>query len=446
MKIPFTHKMLEDWSGERTYRDAKILFDSNRVETVKYEHPFVSGMLAIGPRGMKTKFEMTKDGLIENHCPCRASREQGIICTHIIALGMEFIRRNTDPLAKEKAEQEKRTAERINNYKETDYLRRVPAGTINGKESRLKLSLAKNWIEGQGTGHVLMKVTIFVEGKPKTPEEINTRMPLVFSEQDENLLYLLEDICEGPIKSSFGVKSSDFINILQLHSGKSLPIGGISEPATVNSVKMNSMLQLDMDGKTGELLMSIYTELPYQRVDEIPVYIVGHNSGWIYHSGNFWPLRKILPVPLHHIYHESVRVPRVAIPNFFKVELPMLKEQIHVVEAISEDLITMEPEMPTFHLEILGSEGAIKAKLVAVYDDIVLTVCRPDPNSNFAHADPNDLMRYTVRNPAAETRALQRINQLGFKGDFGDQLLSIKEQRNVLNFIGSGLPKLRRMG
>ncbi|MFC1467335.1 SNF2-related protein [Verrucomicrobiota bacterium] len=446
MKVPFTHKMLEDWSGSRTFRDAKILFDNNRIETVKYEHPYVYGVLNIGPRGMKTKFELLPDGLVENHCPCRANRDQGMICTHIIALGMELIRRHTDPRAAEKSEKEMRRAQRLAQINESAYLKRVPEGTIGAKPARLKLSLSRNWTTGHFSGHIMIKASVVINGKALDPETIPTKMPLVFSKQDENLLFVLEDICEGPLKGSFGVSAADFINFLQVHIGKPLPMSGSSEPATVRSVKMNSMLQLDMDAECGELLLSVYTELPFQKAGELPVYIIGSSSGWIYHAGNFWPLRKILPLPLHSIYKEAVRVPRVAVPNFFKTELPMLQQHIHVVQAITEDLITMEPETPVFKMVVKGSEGAVTVKLHAVYDDIDLIAGKPDPNSNFAHEDAEDLMRYTVRNPDAEARALQRLHLLGFQGNYGDNLSSVEGPRNVLNFLGSSLPKLRRIG
>lgn len=446
MKIPFTHKMLEDWAGPRTYRDSKILFDNNRVETVKYEHPFVSGVLNIGPRGMKTKFELLPDGLIDNHCPCRANREQGMICTHIIAVAMELIRRHTDPRAAEKSDKELRHAQRIAEIDTSAYLKRVPEGTMGAKPARLKVSLSRNWTTGHFGGHILIKASVVINGKASEPEKIPTRMPLAFSKQDENLLYVLEDICEGPLKGSFGVGAADFINFLQVHTGKPLPINGSNEPASVHPVKMNSMLQLDMDGETGELLLSVYTELPFKKAGEIPIYIIGMNAGWIYHAGHFWALRKILPMPLHSVYNEPVRVPRIAVPNFFKTELPMIQQHIHVVQAITEDLITMEPETPIFKIVVKGSEGAITVKLHAVYDDIDLVACRPDPNSNFAHADAEDLMRYTVRNPDAEERALQRLHLLGFQGTHGDNLSSVQGSRHVLNFLGSGLPKLRRIG
>ena len=74
------------------------------------------------------------------------------------------------------------------------------------------------------------------------------------------------------------------------------------------------------------------------------------------------------------------------------------------------------------------------------------TYQQPDARGHFAVPDAEDLMRYEVRNLAAEKRALERLAASRFIGEYGDDLCSIVGQRNVLNFLGSEMPALRRMG
>ena len=64
----------------------------------------------------------------------------------------------------------------------------------------------------------------------------------------------------------------------------------------------------------------------------------------------------------------------------------------------------------------------------------------------FALPDPDDLLRYTVRNPAAESAAVQQLAEFGLRGDRGDALSDIVGCREVLNFLGHAVPKLRRKG
>ena len=62
MHVPFTHKILKDWAGAPTFQKGMTLFEKGKVEKVQYDHPFITGQLAIGVRGMRSKFEVLKDG------------------------------------------------------------------------------------------------------------------------------------------------------------------------------------------------------------------------------------------------------------------------------------------------------------------------------------------------------------------------------------------------
>ena len=122
MKLPFTETILREWAGWRAFRDGKILFKRGVVEKVDYDHPYVTGQLSIGIRGMRSKFEILDDGLVENLCPCRDNQEKGLICTHLVAMGLELVRRHSDPQRAAKIEKEKRRAERLERMDEANYL------------------------------------------------------------------------------------------------------------------------------------------------------------------------------------------------------------------------------------------------------------------------------------------------------------------------------------
>ncbi len=51
-----------------------------------------------------------------------------------------------------------------------------------------------------------------------------------------------------------------------------------------------------------------------------------------------------------------------------------------------------------------------------------------------------------MRNPAAEEAAFQSLTHVGFRGQVGDEMSAIVGCREVLNFLGSGMPRLRRRG
>ena len=64
MALPITQKILKNWAGWKACRDGKMLFEHGVVEKVNYEHPVISGQLAVGIRGMRCKFELLENTLV----------------------------------------------------------------------------------------------------------------------------------------------------------------------------------------------------------------------------------------------------------------------------------------------------------------------------------------------------------------------------------------------
>ena len=446
MRIPITQKMLMDWAGPNMFRGGQFLFDNGRVLKVEYEHPFVRGELAYGVRGLTCQFELMPDGSADNQCPCADSTERGVICSHVVALGLALIRRNTDPERERKAQEEMRRAARLAAANDAVYVQRVRRDTPGCVPAQLHIVLARNWAEEYRRGKIPIVCAAEVEGRIVLLDELDTDTPYLVSEQDENIFFVLEDISEGPAKGRLDLSVSDFLNLLSIHAGKPLHIDGRAEPVTVNAARLASRLHMDLDRENGEVILMVHTELPFADPRSFPVYIVAGKAGWVYSTGHFWPLEKLLPAPLHSIYEKPVCIARAGVPRFLQTELPLLEHHIRVETDLSLDLFTLEPAAPKYRLIVRGSPASLSATLKADYDGISLVAGKPDAAGQFALPDPTDLLRYTVRNPVSEQRALERLADAGFPGEHGDDLKPIVGGREVLNFLGSGVPKLRRAG
>jgi len=447
-KVSFTEKDLKDWAGWRVFRDGKALFTRGVVEKVTYEHPLVTGLLNLGPRGVRSRFKVPKPGgYPDNLCPCRDNQDRGLICAHLVALGMELIRRNTDPERQEKADAEQRRAERLEKISEERYIQRVKKTEPKAVEARLVLALAEEWQEQVLRGKVSIHAYIDVGAKRTPAGEAPTDVPYSFTRRDENILYVLEDIAGGPIQSMIQLSMQDFINLLRLHHGK--PIFQQNNPRgyTVHAGALTSVVEMDLDRENGELLLAIHTEIPGGKATQIPFYIIGHKLGWVFCADQFWPLSDLLPGPLREIYRDPVVIPRVAVPAFLMTELAQIEQYMVVRSTITPDLFFMKPAKPTFHLVLKGSPASLAATLYARYgDEIELVAGRADMRGNFAIPDERDLLRYRIRNMAAEKKAVQKLEAVGLIGRAGDTLRNIVGPREVLNLLGSGVPKIRRMG
>ena len=96
-KLGFSEKNLKDWAGWRVFRDGKALFSRGVVEKVVREDSVVRGQLSLGPRGLRSGFKIpAPGGYPDNLCPCRDNQDRGLICSHLVAMGLELIRQECE--------------------------------------------------------------------------------------------------------------------------------------------------------------------------------------------------------------------------------------------------------------------------------------------------------------------------------------------------------------
>ncbi|MEI6892880.1 MAG: SNF2-related protein [Pontiella sp.] len=413
------------------------LFEKGKVEKVEFDPPFVTGQLSIGIRGMRSKFEVLKDGYVENHCPCRDNREEGKICAHLVALGLEAVRLYSDPHRVDKLAEEKRRTERLEAFDESAYHTRDAGGT----PANLRMILKQSWRENLKVQQVPMRCAIEVADQVIPLNEVPKNQAMALNQTDDNLLFVIEDICEGPAKGKFTATLSDFINILELCGGKPIYEGGVDGYLMVDDGLISTAIDMQLDEATGELVLTLQTE---QGADFVCV--VSGGNGWILQEEVFRKLEKVLPGQLRAIYDGPVRIPRNSIPSFMKNELPMLEKLTEMQTNVTPDMLSLSPAQPRFRLKIDGLPHTLSATLYAEYGVAQLIAGRDEALGHFSIPAEDDLLNFQVRNPKAEQTALETVTALGFRGKRGDMLMQIRGNREVLNFMGGGMPQLQRKG
>ncbi len=447
MNPPLTQKLLIDWAGQEVLKEAETLVEKGLVLDAHYNYPTISGSILYNNRPLKTGLTILSSGLVENHCPCYANRERGLVCAHAVALGVTVVRRATDPLREAKYKEELRRASRLAQIDETDYLQRAPFGTPGAFPAQLRLTLAADWQEGFRQGAVGLRADLVYRQQAVALDEAPRRTPFAFDHRDESLLYVLEDISEGPARGTLALNRADFLNVIRLHIGGAIRAAD-GRAVAVRDTRVKTSLVMDLDRTSGELRLLALTPLPPPECadPEQTLYLVSGNEGWLFAAGQFWPLAGVLPRPYHAIYECPITVARPDVIRFLKQELPTLMRQATVETAITPDLFTVDPALPKFRLAIQGSPASLAATLFARYGELELVANKPDAREHFAIPDPTDLLRYTARNPAAERAALEAAARCGLRGEVGDALTDVVGKREVLNFLGASLPALRRAG
>ena len=445
MKLPITHKILQGWGGEATFRDGKALFDRGLVLEAEFADSVMQGTLSWGSRSIKTAAKILPDLSCENMCPCRDNVDRGVICAHVIALGLALVARRTDPERERKLLEEERRARRLRQVAEHAFFRRTVPGSPGALDAKLLVGLPRGWRDASAGGKVPIRVFLEHGGQKRPIGETPRNAALGLSKKDDAVLFVLEEIAGGAVPDAMEVATADFINLLELHRGHALwEEGGRELP--VNGTAAATSMRVDLDHENGELLLAAHTELPFMRGAEFPTYLVAGKAGWVCGGGHFWPLAGLLPAPLWELYRRQVVIPRADVPRFLREELPGLAKLTRVEAEVEPDVFSFEEETPQFRLEVRGSPASLAMRLAAVYGDVALAAGQASAKGHFAHPDPGDILRYTVRNLEAEKRALGVLARLGVPGPHGAELGDIVGTREVNNFLGRSVPYLRRRG
>ena len=116
-------------------------------------------------------------------------------------------------------------------------------------------------------------------------------------------------------------------------------------------------------------------------------------------------------------------------------------------QADEEDFveIPMKPRMAAF---LSGSRASLSIEIDARYGEIEIPACAPQPARTVWLEDPSDPLVRLVRSMKAEKESVDEIRKWGFESGYreGDMKFYVTDPHKVLNFLGAGMPELRRRG
>lgn len=446
LKRPVTLQRLETWAGAQTVRDARLLVEQGYVLSAAYDPPYINGTLLHNGRSFKTRLRVLPDGNAESECPCYANRERGLICAHVIALGLVIADRQSDPERDNKREAERRRARRLATIDESRYLKRKPLGTPGSTAATVSVILEPDWMDTlERAGEATLTCLLETQGKAFALDAVPTTLTPGLDKANEALLFVLEDICEGPARGKLTVQRRDFMNLLHLLAGRSI-VDTDRMPVHIHREAVSTRLRLTLDEASGDLGLHAITDLPRVPDEAERFTIAEDKTCWVYAADHFFPVRNPLPKPYHDVYDQTIRIQRPHVLTFMQREWPLLGKIADLESELSLDMFEVEAATPRFRLEVHGSPASLSAILHACYEPVTLIAGRPDAQGEFAIPDPDDVMRYRGRNPDAERDALQILVPMGLRGESGDSLSDLVGSRQVLNFLGGSLPALRRRG
>ena len=452
------------WGGEAVYQQAEAVVKRGAVLKAEMRDGWITGVIARDNGELRTKLRVQAPDRITSHCPCITNQRDGQVCLHVVALGITLLMRHSSPLREQRHIEDQRRANRIAQM-ESQMIRRDRFGI----PARLALTLPEGWVGAFRQGQVDVSLVLLTADGFILPGQITREESFALSAEDDNLLMVLEEICEGPPNDVNTLAAIDFLNVLAIsahaevevlkcESSKVLKLGSLQEKnkLTIHTQKIDSHLQVSLNQETGELVVTPEADLlpPNFRTLELPhfrtspIWLVSHHTGWVLLGHDLYPLKKVLPVPYHGIYLAPQGIPRERVLNFLKRDLPGLQAAVQVEMELTPDLFSIVPGNPVFRLELQGSRAALRAWLKAAYGDRAFAAAAPYAQEEFAVPDPDDILTYRVRNMAAEAKAEKMLLACGFERDpdAADGSYTLAGPREVLNFLGTGYPSLGRFG
>ena len=114
-----------------------------------------------------------------------------------------------------------------------------------------------------------------------------------------------------------------------------------------------------------------------------------------------------------------------------------------------DEILVAVPAQPEFSVVVAGTRAELSLLLIAGYSaEHRFPALSSQPRLRVYLEDPDDPLVRRVRNLPAEQNAVKLVRKLGFEPAYveGDPKLYLSDPGKVLNFLGSGLPYLRRHG
>ena len=445
--IRFTQQQLISWGGQEVYDQALADEKRGAVHRADINGDKVTGIiLREGAAEIATGFRIISDNLIESHCPCPVNRNSGAVCRHVVALGISLMKRFADPEREQRYREELRHARHMEALSRSgSYIKR----SADGLPVKICLSLNAGWRDEFRRGQTLPAGLFFLPengGAPLLPSQLPQERGIKLSPENENLLSLLEDICEGAPGARIEMSKADFLSAILCAHDARIVAGGREEWKTVRG-SVPSALMVDVDPETGELFLYPKAEIPESGNGELPVFLVCGRSGAVACAGRITRLRNVLPLPYHSLYERDEVIPRERVMLFIKQDLPNLRKLFPTVMQVRESLFECIPGNPRFTLELNGTAASVQGILHVSYGGKSAIVKADGLNGEeLAEPDPDNIMRYYTRNREAERAArLSLLNRRGFHAD-RDGNLFITEPRRVLSFLGKDVPALGREG
>jgi len=89
--VELSRQFLIDTGGWKEMKEARSIHAAGRVSGASYRDGLLEADVREGAKNLKVRAEIRSRTDVVNHCPCFRARRDGIICAHVLAVGLEVL-------------------------------------------------------------------------------------------------------------------------------------------------------------------------------------------------------------------------------------------------------------------------------------------------------------------------------------------------------------------
>ncbi len=412
-------------AGWEAVKHARSLLASGRVLDSAWQPPLLRGTVQEGTATYRAGLVIKSASDAENLCPCRDSRQRGVICAHSVAVGMHFVKSKSAAAAapEEKKAEPKPAAKSL----------RRASPDENGEPLELFVILPPNLAQALEKGRVML----CIEGKwRKGRAPLNALAldrPFAMSAQDDALLRALEIFAAGELPAMLWLDAAQFAEILQKLAGHAGITLGRAQRLEIAAEPLRIGVRATLES-SGEIVLRL--------ADALPAGVIRGATTWIFSGQKLQPLG--VPPGLGELLDRPLRIPRSRVPQFLNLQWPQLAASCDVHADFTPEDFSLETATPRFKLHLAGSLTALQARLECFYNNTSVAPGVAAENDALWLPDPASPTRYGTRNFEAERAAVARLLNSGFAGPDAKNFLHLKGQNAVLAFFAREYPALQK--
>ncbi|MEO6969812.1 MAG: SNF2-related protein, partial [Chthoniobacterales bacterium] len=411
--VTITEKLLSGAGGWEAMKAARELVKTGRVAAATYEGPLLAGEVREGAKNYRAGLRVRSASDLENICTCRESREWGKICAHSLAVGLAYLAppRAPEPVAPAASAR-------------PEMSRFVSLGEGEARPITLHWILPPNFPSAWTKGQVMICVEAELDGRRVMLDTLSAAERFACDDAD---LVALSSL--GSEAASVNMLSrAAFVRWLSTLRGHPRLGFGKAATARVLGEICRPILRVRRSGDDYEVTAQFATE-------ETP--LLAGAEAWLLRGRDFLEIGSNLPPRLTNVLPEPLRLKGERADEFFALELPLWREVAEVELPVGLDIPEVAEAQPAFRLKIEGSMQQLRTTLHCRYGERPAFAPTAEPANRFVFREGTRLL---MRNLAAETEAIARLERVGFVRDGG--AFEMRDANRVARFFAFDFPAL----